>query len=347
MLPQALVVAFLAGGTAAFVTGSKTITLDVDGHERGVNTFADSVGEVLDAGHVHVGPHDSVSPALDATVGDDDEITVRHARRLTLTVDGRRHRVWTTGSVTDALRRLGVAHDRAYVSASRGGSRDELEVRTERTVTFLADGAKHTVRTRAATVEDALREAGLELHGHDGLSAAAGSLPRDGQVIKVMRIEERTVVRREPIPFETVRRADGALSGGVRVVERAGSAGMREVTYRIRTVNGVRQAPDRIRSEVVREAREQIIRLGAGAVVSDRLNWTALARCESGGRSGAVDSTGLYGGLYQFDTRTWQAIGGSGRPQDAPAAEQTYRAKRLYVQRGAAPWPVCGRNLYR
>ncbi|NEE57613.1 transglycosylase, partial [Streptomyces sp. SID8455] len=26
-------------------------------------------------------------------------------------------------------------------------------------------------------------------------------------------------------------------------------------------------------------------------------------------------------------------------------AEQTYRAKKLYVQRGASPWPHCGRRL--
>ncbi|MGW5803293.1 transglycosylase family protein, partial [Streptomyces bacillaris] len=62
-------------------------------------------------------------------------------------------------------------------------------------------------------------------------------------------------------------------------------------------------------------------------------------------RPGAVDPSGTYGGLYQFDTRTWHSLGGSGRPQDAPAAEQTYRAKKLYVQRGASPWPHCGRRL--
>ena len=26
--------------------------------------------------------------------------------------------------------------------------------------------------------------------------------------------------------------------------------------------------------------------------------------------------------------------------------EQTYRAKLLYVQRGASPWPACGKYLY-
>ncbi len=56
---------------------------------------------------------------------------------------------------------------------------------------------------------------------------------------------------------------------------------------------------------------------------ADGLDWAALAQCESGGRPDAVDPSGTYGGLYQFDPGTWQALGGTGRAQDAPAAEQT------------------------
>ena len=72
------------------------------------------------------------------------------------------------------------------------------------------------------------------------------------------------------------------------------------------------------------------------------LNWTALARCEAGGNPRAVDPSGRYGGLYQFDTRTWRGLGGRGLPQDASAGEQTDRARELYQQRGLSPWPACG-----
>lgn len=77
------------------------------------------------------------------------------------------------------------------------------------------------------------------------------------------------------------------------------------------------------------------------------LNWAALARCEAGGNPHAVDPSGHYGGLYQFDRGTWHALGGSGRPQDAPASEQTSRARRLYQQRGTSPWPTCGHRATR
>lgn len=76
--------------------------------------------------------------------------------------------------------------------------------------------------------------------------------------------------------------------------------------------------------------------------VAGDLNWSALARCEAGGNPHAVDPSGRYGGLYQFDRGTWHSLGGHGRPQDASPAEQTSRARTLYHQRGTSPWPSCG-----
>jgi hypothetical protein len=158
-------------------------------------------------------------------------------------------------------------------------------------------------------------------------------------------------VLEEPIPFEVRREDDPSLFKGTEVVEQAGRNGVRRITYALRTVNGVKQKPRRIRTEVVREPREQVVKVGTKAMPTsvagaDGLNWSGLAACESGGRANATDPSGTYGGLYQFDTQTWQSLGGRGRPQDAPAAEQTFRAKKLYAQRGASPWPHCGRRLH-
>jgi LysM repeat protein len=72
--------------------------------------------------------------------------------------------------------------------------------------------------------------------------------------------------------------------------------------------------------------------------------WAKVANCESSGNPRAVNPAGYYG-LFQFDKQTWRSVGGSGNPANASAAEQLMRAKKLYAQRGASPWPVCGRFL--
>ncbi|MFF4353224.1 ubiquitin-like domain-containing protein [Streptomyces sp. NPDC001530] len=355
LLPQALVVAFLAGGTSAFVASDKAIELSVDGKPRTLHTFADDVTELLAEEGVEVGAHDVVAPAPGTALASGDEVAVRYGRPMHLTLDGHRHKVWTTAHTVDgALRQLGVRAEGAYLSTSRsqriGRKGLALDVRTERTVTIMADGRTRTIRTNAASVREAVEEAGITLRGQDTTSVAPGSFPRDGQTVTVLRVTRSKEVREEPIPFEVRRSQDPQLFRGTEVVERAGQTGARRVTYALRTVNGVRQKPRRTKSEVVREPRAALVKVGTkprppSVDGVDHLNWSGLAECESGGRPGAVDPSGTYGGLYQFDTRTWHALGGSGRPQDASAAEQTYRAKKLYVRRGASPWPHCGGRL--
>ncbi|MFD7279959.1 ubiquitin-like domain-containing protein [Streptomyces sp. NPDC059862] len=356
LLPQALVVAFLAGGTTAFVAEDKAVELSVDGEPRRLHTFADDVTELLAEEGVEVGAHDVVTPAPGTELANGDEIAVHYGRPVRLTLDGERREVWTTArTVEGALKQLGVRAEGAYLSASRsrriGRAGLTLDVRTERSVTIMADGRARTIRTNAATVGEAVDEAGITLHGQDTISVPADSFPRDGQTVSVLRITATREVIEEQIPFQVRRIEDPTVFRGTEVIERAGQPGLRRVTYSVRSVNGVRQKPRRIGSEVVREPTAQVVKVGTQPLPTsvqsaDHLNWQGLAACESGGRPGAVDASGTYGGLYQFDTHTWHSLGGTGRPQDAPATEQTLRAKKLYVRRGTAPWPHCGSRLH-
>ncbi|MEV5953640.1 ubiquitin-like domain-containing protein [Streptomyces sp. NPDC051987] len=357
LLPQALVVAFLAGGTTAFLAKDKAIELTVDGRPRTLHTFADDVTGLLAEQGVPVGTHDVVAPAPGTPLASGDEVAVRYGRPVRLTLDGQRREVWTTaGTVDGALRQLGVRAEGAYLSAARsqriGRAGLALDVRTERTVTIVADGRTRTIRTNAATVREAVAEAGVTLHGQDTTSVPPSAFPRDGQTVTVLRVTGSREVQEQIIPFEVRRTADPTLFKGTEVIERAGRPGLRRVTYYLRTVNGVRQKPRRETSETVRRPRTQLVRVGTkphpdSVKGAEGLNWHGLAACESGGRPHAVDPSGTYGGLYQFDTHTWHSLGGSGRPQDASAEEQTFRAKKLYVSRGATPWPHCGARLHK
>ena len=68
----------------------------------------------------------------------------------------------------------------------------------------------------------------------------------------------------------------------------------------------------------------------------------AIAACESGGNPATDTGNGFYG-KYQFTLDTWQAVGGSGNPAQAPEAEQDRRAAALMARAGPGQWPVCGR----
>lgn len=80
-----------------------------------------------------------------------------------------------------------------------------------------------------------------------------------------------------------------------------------------------------------------------------KLNWPAMARCESHGNPRAVNSRGGYYGLYQFSKTSWRSVGGTGLPHQASPEEQTLRAQMLYMRvngRWQGQWPHCGRHLF-
>jgi peptidoglycan hydrolase-like protein with peptidoglycan-binding domain len=77
----------------------------------------------------------------------------------------------------------------------------------------------------------------------------------------------------------------------------------------------------------------------AGADASTVL--AKIAQCESGGNIAAVSPSGQYRGKYQFSQATWESLGGTGDPAEAPESVQDMFAARLYADRGLAPWPAC------
>lgn len=356
LVPQLLVVAVLVGGTTAFMRYDKTVTIVVDGDERTVHTFASSVKQVLERQQIKVGEHDIVAPGRNAKLDDGDRVAVRYGRMLTLTLDGRPQQVWVTAtSVAEAMDQLGVRTDGAYLSASRsqpiGRQGLNLDVRTERGVTFMVDGKQLLVRTNVATLGEALQQAQIVMGPQDRISVATDTYPAEGMTVSIMRVTGTTLVKDEKIPFETVKQDDPTQFKGNESVVTKGVAGIRKVTWAYETIDGVKQNPRKVSEQIVKPAVTQVVKVGTkplptSVAGADDLNWAALAQCEAGGRANAVDGSGTYHGLYQFDARTWQSMGGSGVASTAPAAEQTYRAKLLFVQRGSSPWPVCGRKLY-
>jgi hypothetical protein len=115
----------------------------------------------------------------------------------------------------------------------------------------------------------------------------------------------------------------------------AAEAVMRKAELRKEARTAKRAAERRVAEK--RQARRQAV---AAAAVPPHLE--AIAQCESGGDPTAVSSNGMYHGKYQFSVATWQAMGGSGLPSQAPEAEQDMRAAMLYEQSGPGQWPVCG-----
>ena len=170
---------------------------------------------------------------------------------------------------------------------------------------------------------------------------------QEGDVVRLTDVVKERRTKRQRVRKGTVEVPTTKLKPGRRKVVSTGRAGVRKIVA-IRTLHNGDPVKYRVvRKKLVRDPRPRRVLVGRKPYAvpgTAGLNWGALANCESGGNPNAVNPAGYYG-LYQFDLGTWRSVGGSGLPTSASAAEQTYRAKLLYKQRGRSPWPTCGRLL--
>ena len=215
-------------------------------------------------------------------------------------------------------------------------------------VVVMVDHKKRTeTMTTAGTVRDVLTQVGLQLGPHDLVSPPVDAAP--AATIKILRLltDPKTAVVRIPPPI--VRKKSKSVAAWGQKVTRSGRAGLKQVrtAYVLRHGKKVKAV---ISQEIKRKPVSRIIAVGpqpTGAGAAARLNWSAVAKCESGGNPRAVNPAGYYG-LYQFNRQSWATVGGSGLPSDASAAEQTYRAQLLYNRVNGnwqGQWPNCGRYL--
>ncbi|MEV8374084.1 transglycosylase family protein [Kribbella sp. NPDC056861] len=145
---------------------------------------------------------------------------------------------------------------------------------------------------------------------------------------------------------------DLILIGQTLKLDGAPSTAVRQTKKRAVAQKGSAQKPRTVKKttktvkKTVRKARatRSDDRPSTGSKANLSGAWAKVANCESSGNPKAVNPAGYYG-LFQFDLQTWRSVGGTGNPAKASAAEQLMRAKKLYSQRGASPWPVCGKYL--
>ncbi|WP_420112213.1 transglycosylase family protein [Pseudactinotalea sp.] len=375
LLAVGIAALLVLGGTASAVAAAhKTVDVDVDGETISVSTFSGSVAGLLADEGITLGEHDLVVPGVDEPLTDGSEVVVRYAEQIQVTLDGAPVNLWTVGDTTaQALTDLAASGRTATVTASRSEGRLALDLPLvqDGPVIFEVDGDSRTVDIEGvADLGTALLRAEIEVGDSDRVSISTAD---DGTpVVTITRIATEENSRTESIDFETVERSTDDLYEDQSRVVSEGSEGERTYTYVEYKVDGKVVSSRLVSTEVTTEPEDRVVEYGtaerpapeptssgsgssggsgsgsggssggSSSVGSDV--WAALAQCESGGNPTTNTGNGYYG-LYQFSLSTWQAVGGSGLPSEASAAEQTERAKILQARAGWGQWPACSAKL--
>jgi len=108
-----------------------------------------------------------------------------------------------------------------------------------KTITIVADGEERVFSTTAATVNQALKEAGVSLGPLDRVSPPSWTAITPGLRIVVVRVAEEMITQTQPIPYSRKIIHDEALAAGEHRLIQAGKEGVEELTYRIVREDGV------------------------------------------------------------------------------------------------------------
>ncbi|GAB2770164.1 resuscitation-promoting factor [Terrabacter koreensis] len=356
----------LTGGAVGATQLDKTVNLSVDGASSTASFFGSrTVGDVLADEGIKVKPGDVVVPAAGSSVDDGDSITVKYARLLNLTVDGKTRQIRTTETTVDAaLLAIGLRGDGARLSASRsqtiGRQGLTLTIVTPKAVTVTADGKTTTKTVAAATVGEALTQLGVRPGKVDKVNPPVTTRLTNGAKIAVQRVQTRDTKTTESIAYGTTRTKTNTLYSDQTKVSRAGVNGTRVVTSRATVVDGKVVSRKTIASTVTKAPVNRVLLVGtkarpaaaapaastggsssgAGLNLARASMWDSIAQCESSGNWHINTGNGYYGGL-QFLTSTWLGYGGgdfASRADLASREEQITVANRVYADNGTSQW---------
>lgn len=360
---QLLVLSALVLGVVAFTGSNKSVTLNVDGKVSSVQTFGNTVDQVVKAAKVDLKAEDRVSPALDASVQNGSIINVNLAKAVTVSLDGAQRTVNTTApNVEGLVSELGVASASAVSQpkdTQLAVSGSFVSIMTPKTISLIVDGQSSAKTTTAADVGTVLSDAGVVLGPNDRVSQPNSAPVVQNMVVKVSRVDtSKTATETENVPFDTVTTQDPAQFTDQKTVTREGVLGLLSKKFKLILVDGREASRTLVSSDVTVNPVSAKVTVGtmerpkpaaAGPVASgptgapNEAMWDKVAQCESGGNWAINTGNGYYGGL-QFDIQTWIGSGGGAYAPNAAAASKAQQidiANRVYAQRGLSPWG-CG-----
>jgi resuscitation-promoting factor RpfB len=373
----------VCGGTFAYASLNKELTLTVDGSPRQVRTMAGTVGELLEDQDIAVAEHDVVAPGRDTQLTDGSVVAVQFGRQLKVTIDGQPRSFWTTAtSLGEALTSLGVDTDGAKLSVSRrtsiGREGLSLDIATLKVITIDAAGKKRVVETTGLIVADALAAAKIVVDANDKLSVGKTERLRDGASFSYTKVDIRKVTKKKKVDYSVIRKNSDALAKGTTKVDTEGRSGVRTIVVKETLHNGKVKDRKRLSSKITTDPIAEVILVGTKVTVKEPTSssssgssseqspsrrsssgsgdssssnttpsgsvWDKLAECESGGNWSINTGNGYYGGL-QFSLSTWRAYGGTGMPHEASREEQIAVAERVQASQGWGAWPACTAKL--
>ncbi|MDZ7744699.1 MAG: ubiquitin-like domain-containing protein [Candidatus Saccharibacteria bacterium] len=279
------VAAFLLfGGQTIDASDSRVVLLRVDGQEQVVPTRARTVGELLERRDISVEEKDIIEPALDTEITVHDfEVDVYKAKPI-LVVDDDKKTIVVSAETTpqavaedagltvypeDRIQRIATDLTNPTEAIQEGLIAERIVIERATPVKFNLYGTVIDIRTHVKTVEELLKEKGVQLREDDTLRPSADTELTPNLQVFVLQTGIEIDVVEEPIemPVEVIQ--DPNLAAGTVRVQERGSEGLKAVTYEIELENDQEVSRKILQESVLREPVQQVEVHGTKVIISN------------------------------------------------------------------------------
>jgi uncharacterized protein YabE (DUF348 family) len=332
------VLILLTAGGFFFFKWSSTPTSNVyvviisrDHTEQTVPSREPTVGALLDKLRITLGQGDVVEPSRATRINQDKfRINIYRAVPVEIVDGGQTTFTFSAATTPRAIaKQAGVSlypEDQLTTAptadfTSQQAIGEAVNIKRSVPISLILYGTPIVTRSHSDTVGAMLREKHIVLRNGDTVQPAANTPISASQQIFILHKGTAIVTATQPIavPVQTI--DDPTLTTGTSAVRQQGSPGVLLITYQVDQKTGVQI---QLQSVQLQPPVTEIIARGTAPVpVSSNLaTWLAkLRQCESGGNYQDNTGNGYYG-AYQFSLGTWQRLGNSGLPSDAPPSVQ-------------------------
>lgn len=258
-------------GTMLCMTGcGKDVKIEIN--DAGVITEADAntnmtVKEILDNAGISLGEKDETEPKSDEKLGEKTEIIVKRYAKVTVKKGDKEKTVELVGgTVENAVKKAGFTLDDNTMCDVNESSylKDKMVITLTNSVAInlQADGKTEKCKTFAKTVKDLLEEQKITLGKNDTVSPKLDNKIVDGMEVTVKRVEYKNKKVKEIISFDTVEQQSSSLDFGVTKVTQEGVNGEKEVTYKVKYIDGKEVSKKVISEKVIKEPVNKIVTVG-------------------------------------------------------------------------------------
>ena len=250
---------------------AKAVTVKVN--DMGTTTDVEAktgmtVAEVLEQAGIALGEKDETEPAVDVKLEETTtDITVKRYAKVTFVNGETKTDVEVVGgTVADALKAAGITLGEKELTDVEGTEyvKDGMTVNilTELTISLTVDGKTEDVATKATTVKDFLDEQKVTLGDDDEVSPKLEDALKDGGKVVVKRVEYKEETKTETIDYSTEEQYSSSMASGTSEVTQNGVEGEKEVTYKVKYVDGKEDSREQVSEKVTKEAVNKIVTYG-------------------------------------------------------------------------------------